>query len=388
MANYLWLTRTPPYPPMVGGDIEYSRQLLHALAAHGSVQALAYADHDVSADNARDIAWSTVPVPKRARWQSLLSPLPNVANRYADQRYLAAALVLARNCSTVVVDFIAMFWCVRPLLQAMAAWPRRPTVLVVNHNFEHDVRRQMAAEERSPFRYALMLDATKAGALEASANRMADGHTAITQPDFAALARLTHRPGLVVMPGYAGTRVESRTIGPRTPRTVAIVGNYEAHHKRMVLERLLAAITARGAHKTIRIEVTGDGDSERFRSQFPAIAFVGFVPDLDTYLSNIRLGLLGDDIGGGFKLRALTHAFHRVPMLATKSALAGAGFRPDIDYREAQSVDDLARLLHAMVDDFDLLNRLQESAYDHCRTGFSWDSRGAALAAFADHLAV
>jgi len=37
--TFLWLCRQPPYPPLRGGDVEYSRELIHSLARHTPTRA-------------------------------------------------------------------------------------------------------------------------------------------------------------------------------------------------------------------------------------------------------------------------------------------------------------------------------------------------------------
>jgi hypothetical protein len=385
---YLWLTRWAPYPPRRGGDIDYSRDLVHALAEQAPVHGIVFQDGGAVPAPRPGLTWSFVDQPEPPRLASLVSPLPNVAFRHAGQPYLRAAIAAARNVEAVFIDFISLFWLVAPLRKALdAAGGKRPLIIVVNHNFEHGVRRQMVAAERAPaMRAALAYDTWKAGRLERQANRLADGLIALTPGDRAQFETLTDKPGVVILPAYAGPRAPPRLIEASLPPRICILGNHEAHHKRMVLERTLEALSAKGVERLCPIDVVGGGETDSFQARFPDFHFHGYMEDLEAYLRTVRLGLIPDEIGGGFKIRALTHAFQRLPMLAVRSALSGMGFTAEVHYAQAETVHDMAGQIPGLVSDFARLNRLQQAAFSHCERAFDWSERGRALHDFVQNL--
>lgn len=385
--RYLWLTRWAPYPPRRGGDVDYSRELVQSLARITPVLALAFADGDDAPPVQPGLTWRFVDHKEPPRLASLLSPLPNVAFRHLSRDYLAAVIEEARTSDAVFIDFISLFWLIAPLRKAMAGWPRAPLVIPVNHNVEHDVRRQMVEAETSlPLKAALALDTWKAGRLERQANLLADGVVANTPEDAQQFQRMTPRPVESVMPGYAGRRVESRTISAATPERICILGNHEAHHKRMVLQQTLAALAAAGLEHRYQIDVVGAGDNREFETRYPGFNYKGHIDDLGAYLDTVRFGLIPDEIGGGFKHRGLTHAFQRIPMLAVRSAVQGMGLSANEHYVEARDLQDMARMIPLLMPDLDRLNAIQEAAFDHCVTAFDWDQRGRAMEAFVRRL--
>ncbi len=385
--TYLWLTRHFPYPPLKGGDVDYSRNLIESLAKYEKVHVLAFHAPGVLAPARANIAWFETPYTQPPRWRSLGSPLPNVAYRHLSADYLREAVEAARACSAVFVDFIGMFWIVEPLRAAMASWPSRPSVIVINHNVERDIRWQMVAAERSPFKAVLALDAFKATSLERRANATADGIVANTPADEIAFNAMVKTPSVVVMPAYAGARVESRTIDAATPRRVVILGHRDAHHKRLVLDHVLAAIAAQGVDKRVKIEIVGSGDLSEFREKYPGFDYLGHVDDLEPYLLTCRMGVIADDIGGGFKIRALSHAFCRLPILALDAALSGMGFVSGRHYAGVETMAQLAAGIEPLLMDEARLNRLQDAAFEHVRTAFDWADRGRDLHEFAVGLA-
>ena len=155
-----------------------------------------------------------------------------------------------------------------------------------------------------------------------------------------------------------------------------------------VLEHALAAFAAAGTDAAAAIEVCGAGDMAGSAMRYPKVAFKGFVDDIPAYLADVRLALIPDDLGGGFKMRALTLAFQRVPILGLRSAMVGTTFEPGVHYHAVDSLEEMAQVLPALVDDPDRLNALQNAAFDHCAAHFDWDERGMRLAQFGQRLRV
>lgn len=383
----LWITRFPPYPPLRGGAFDYSRDLILSLATVGEVRGLAFEAGNLAGRADAHVTWEVLPHHEPAKARSLLSPLPNVAARNVDRALLDRAAALAAECDAVFVDFIAMAWAVAPLRRRLARLAHPPPLVMVTHNHEHAVRRQMARNTASPvMRAALALDAWKAGRLERSANRAADGLTAITVTDRDSFAAAGPTPSIVLPPAYAGPTVPARTIGPATPRVMTILGNRNAHHKMMVLERTLAAFAAAGLDRAARVEIAGEGEFAHLAGRYPGFAFRGYVPDLAQYLADVRLGLLSDDIGGGFKIRAMSYAMLRVPMVALREAMAGMAFEDGVHFVGVDTLDELARAAAALVDDPARLNALQEAAFAFASTRFDPGTTGQRMRAFVDQL--
>lgn len=389
-APILWLTRWAPYPPLHGGDMIYSRDLLESLAHAAPVEALAFAREGVTPPSRDGLNWTFINSAPPHRALSLLSTLPNVAFRHAEPAYLEAALARARQARAVVVDFLGLFDVGLKLIARRDAGMgrSRPPVILLQHNHEYAVRSQMTAGERAPgLKAALALDTLKARRLEYAALRACDGVIACTPADAEAFARIAPgTPSVVAMPPYRGQSAPPRIIGPETPRRILLLGSHEAHHKRMVLLHTLEALDRSGLQHDAAVDVVGPGEKASLEARYPGFNFRGYVDDLDAYLATVRLGLIPDEIGGGFKLRALTHAFRRVPMLAVESALNGMGFTPGRDFVAATDVAEAARIAVTLLDDFDRLNAVQASAFQTCQATFDWADRGRDIAAFIDGL--
>jgi len=363
--------------------MEYSRELLGSLAQFTAIDALAFGVPGETPPHVDNVTWRLVDQAEPPRWMSLATTLPNVAFRHFGHRFLSAAIEAARGADAVFIDFIGLFWMVEPMRRAFRDWLNPPLIIVVNHNVEGDVRRQMVDAEESPVMKAILgIDAWKAARLEIRANRSADGLIANTPADAHRFEQIAERPGVVIMPAYAGPRAPPRIIGPTTPERICILGNREAHHKRMVLERTLQALSSAGVERRFAIDIVGAGDYREVQTRYPGFNYVGHLDNLDDYLRTVRFGLIPDEIGGGFKVRALTHAFQRVPMLAVRAAVLGMGLTADQDYVEARDLMDMAKIIPELIEDFDRLNRIKDAAFAHCAAAFDWEQRGRQLDQF------
>src|SRR5262249_38699221 len=105
----------------------------------------------------------------------------------------------------------------------------------------------------------------------------------------------------------------------------------------------------------------------------------GFVEDLKPILRTVRIGIVAERTGGGFKLKTLDYIFNRVPIAAIKGGIAGLPLMPGMHYLSFESMHELAQGVVAVIDDVEQLNSLQRAAYEKCNTGFDWTDRGRAL---------
>jgi glycosyltransferase involved in cell wall biosynthesis len=233
---------------------------------------------------------------------------------------------------------------------------------------------------------ALHYDALKAKRLERISNTQADGLTVHTSEDGKAFSAYASTPSIVLMPGYDGRKLKFRKIDSGVPPRITIMGNHDSYHKRMVLVRALEALKAGGLRGDFLIDIVGGGDHQQFARRFPNFNFLGFVDDLEGYMASVRIGLIPDLIGGGFKNRALAYAFNRVPILAVEGAMAGMGFKAGEHYKNEANLEDLVREIPSLIQNFEGLNDLQNSAFEHCENAFDWKERGKALHEFAQEL--
>jgi hypothetical protein len=91
------------------------------------------------------------------------------------------------------------------------------------------------------------------------------------------------------------------------------------------------------------------------------------------------MGLVVEETGGGFKLKALDYVFNHLPIAAIRGSMTGLPLTQGLDYLSFASMRELAQGVAAAIDDIERLNSMQRAAYEKCTAGFDWSDRGRTL---------
>jgi glycosyltransferase involved in cell wall biosynthesis len=375
--------------PTDAGDLMYSLHLLTSLSRAGvrlTVLAMHRTRDRAGTTDADGIEWIILPwetgreIGRRAAVRSLFSHVPNVATQYNTAPFRRALrLQMARDWDAIVVDHLGMGWA-WPAVQAYRR--RKPGVLSVfiAHQCEAEVRRGMARNFCGNIvrKIALSIDAAKADRLEKRLVRQSNLVSAITNEDlrcFGSLAKI-----ILLTPGYAGRHVACREITDATPRRALILGSGNWLAKQMNLIEFTAAADELFHERQIELWVVGNVPHHlQPKNNVRAIRFLGFVEDLGPIYRSIRIGVVAERTGGGFKLKTLDYVFNRVPIAAIRGSIAGLPLTAGLHYLSFASMRELAQGISATIDDIERLNLLQSAAYEKCSTGFDWDDRGRML---------
>ncbi|MFN4163156.1 MAG: glycosyltransferase family 4 protein [Ferrovibrio sp.] len=387
----LWLTQTDP-EPRHNGQLIYSGGLIDAIGQSGAqvdiVGAMRPGTPHRPPERQAGLRWFLAEQKPRALWHTLLSPLPNVADRNWTpqlQRLLEGRLV-ENGWDVIVFDSLSAGWALAPVLKRYPQRGRRPRLVYVAHNHEESLRQQVAREHPDPLRrHILLRDAAKVARLEQAMVRAADAVTAITPEDRDRF--LADHPGrdiAVITPGYGGAYVDQRRISARQPRRAVIVGSFDWIAKRLNLEQFLAAADPLFASHNAELQVIGTARESflrQVRRRFSAIQFTGPVSGLPALMQDARVALVPERHGGGFKLKVLDYIFNRLPILALEGSVAGMPLRHEDSILLYRDYRALATGVLQVIDDYDRLNHLQDRAYAICRDRFDWASRGRQLLA-------
>lgn len=384
----LWVTRLVPYPPFVGGDATYSARLIESLAAAGvEITVLSHDNGGPPPPSTAGVEWATVPFRDRGRIRSVFGRMPALVYRFSTPQIRATLDGLLRDPSwdAVLIDNMAMADAID--LQDAAWFDGRGTLLVyVSHNHEETIREQLAARtpRRSPKHLALRWDAMKSRPLERRLVDAADLVTVNTDDDADLYRR--NAPGrryLVLTPGYDGSGVAARVIDAETPRRISLLGSYAWVAKQLNLWRFLEAATVPLARTGIGIDVVGsmpDDFAGRLRASFPGVTVTGRVDRVDPYLARARMGIVAEEIGGGFKHKVLHYVFNRLPVASLAGSVAGTPLVAGESILEYPDLDRLVKGIIGTIDDLAKLNAVQESAFRACEGRFEWADRGRGLA--------
>lgn len=386
----LWLTRAAPYPPRYGGDFIYSSHLIEALAAAGvGVRVLCSPGGGAppsEQSRERSVEWEVLPPPpERPAWRSLFGPLPSAAARHVAEGMgrRVAHEVASGAWDAVCIDHIGMAWLL-PVIRRARGRHGRPLLVYIAHNHEKSVRAQLAREAPGDLlrRIAFRIDAWKTGHLEDLLVRHVDLLVANTEVDDARY-RGDHPAvsSVVVKPAYDGP-VLDQTDPARRPRRVVVVGSFGWLAKQLNLDAFLAEAASRLATADVGLEVAGSmpPDYERsVRTRFPTVQLSGALDDLTPRLVDARVGVVPEQVGGGFKHKALQYVFCRVPILALAGSVAGTPLVPGHSILEYPDMGSLVDGILDVIDDTPRLANIETAAFEACRDQFRWPDRGVTL---------
>jgi polysaccharide biosynthesis protein PslH len=387
----LWLARAIPLP-LNSGENTYTARLAQALVAAGAsvtfMGLAASAASSLVAAEAFDsrIKWSIVPGRRIPTVLALASPLPIAIARFGTRDYAQhlEAMLRERDFDGVILDHYPMAWAIGHI-EGSKRNGTRPPIVYIAHNFEPKLAADIARNFRGNLlrKAALYANARKIVNAARGLASAADVIVTLTAEDAKSLAPLSpSSTKLVLAPGYNGPRAPDRQIAQATPRRVAIVGSYWWPPKQMNLSAFLEAADPILQNAGVGIDIIGDGpDSFRkaWEAKVQVTRFHGFVDNLGEFLASRRMGLVVEETGGGFKLKALDYIFNRVPIAAIRGSTVGLPLTQGLDYLSFPSMRELAQGVAAVIDDIERLNSMQRAAYEKCNAGFDWSCRGRTL---------
>lgn len=292
-------------------------------------------------------------------------------------------LLSGAEWDAIVFDSICVGWALSLVQQHYAHSKSRPKLVYLSHNHEESVARAIADSVRHPLRRRIKrIDALKVAHLERALARNADLVTS-NSPDDCQKFRdgLQGRPVEFLPPGYGGPRTLTRHISSVIPRRAIIVGSFDWIAKRVSLEDFLEVADGQFAKAGVELYVVGSAEETflaRLRRKCVATKFTGRVPDIGSYVSQARLALVPDQLGG-FKLKALDYVFNRLPILGIAGSVPGMPLHPGESILLYPDHQALTRGVLEVIDNFDVLNQMQGLAYTACDDQFDWESIGRRL---------
>jgi hypothetical protein len=323
---------------------------------------------------------------QRSQLAALFSSLPIAAAIDATPAYRRLLeQQLSETWDAIILDGYGTGWALPRCRQYTERYAPRCVLVHVSHNHEELLWRSMVrqAQVALPRRCALWQNYRKVRALERRLVRSVDLLSVITGEDAATLgAQLPPQRVLTLTPGYSGYSAPKRIIDARTPRHVLLVGSFRWVIKQENLTRFVRAADPVFQQHDIELDVVGDVPAElraRLQPHCGATRFHGFVDAVAPFLSNARLAVVPEVIGGGFKLKFLDYFFGRVPVVTLTAAAAGL---PQVLRSALFNCENLPAMVASIVTHIDhltLLNQRQERAWSVSAALFRWRDRGVEL---------
>ena len=382
MVHFLWLTLCDPNP-RTNGQFIYSGGLISAVAKAGAqltVLGLAREPSDREAHAEDGIEWCLAADESVHALRRLASRFPSSALRTSVGEMRSLLKQQLRNAAwdALVIDSINVAWAVPHLVRYRRKQPAA-TIAYLAQNNETEVALEAVRVETGWRRAIRLLQAAKTARLERRLAGAADVVTADAPEDCEYLSRLSGgRAVFFVPPGYDRPRVGNRSIGAETPRRAIIVGSFDWPLKRASLEAFLTDAAPLFHAHDIELHVVGrtaPSYVQGLHARFPTVKFFGSVPQTSCHLAGARIGLV-PDVLGSFKLKSLEYVFNRLPIFGIEGAVPGLGLENGAGIILAKTHRELASAVIHAIDDLDLLNRLQETAFVRCESRFDWDVIG------------
>jgi len=379
----LWIARALPFP-LDTGDRIYSARLIRAVADAGAdLTVVGFAPAPASAVPENwPVRWRLVDGEPHGTARALFSTMPLVGAAHATSSYRRLVHELAQEqWDFVVFDQYGMGWAMDEF-QSHRVSGKAPVLVHVAHDHEASVYKSLVRGfQGSIFKRAgIWQNWLKTRAIERHIARTVDLVTAITDEDAKLFAiDAPHTGSVVLTPGYVGAVSKRSSIGLEVPRNVIMVGNYKWVAKSENLRQFVAAADAAFYDAGITLHVVGsmaESLANELRQNTRATVLHGFVDDVGPHFANARIGVVPEEIGGGFKLKFLDYFFGRVAVASLTHATAGL---PE-EIRSAMicspDIPSLVKAIVTQIDDTETLSNMQTNALAAAQTRYRWEDRG------------
>lgn len=383
-TRFIWLAPEIPFNPD-SGQLIYSNGLLRGLLETGAQGVLIAFAREQSREYPLGLEVKAVSRPKRWRPLSLFSTLHSDAWRLRNEESAAClrAAVLAQP-DIIVIDYFATGWALPIVREALSGRRRRPVLVYLAHNYESDLRKQVANSMRNPiWHLVLRIDAWKAARLERDLCNTCDLIVANTDEDKRRFeASFPGKFAITLSPAYDGDITATRPITAALPRKVLIVGAFDWIAKQTNLRRFLAAAQKPFQAAGIDLLVVGRAQRsfiEELTRKHPFCKFTGPVEDVRPFLSSARIGVMPDEVGGGFKHKYLYYIFSGLAVATFRSQTAGLPVNVDRDMIARDSLEGLVAGIVEGIDDIPRLEEMRRRCWEACAQAFSWTDRARRL---------
>lgn len=382
----LYLTKVYPYPPENAGDAVYSRGIIEAIAGTCSVSVLC-AQSAAQMPPPKSIDWHIAGPARRGRAGSVLSRWPLIAWKGAQPDYLAQLdqLLAQGGWDAIVLDNLGLAHAL-PRAEAYRRANPGTKLIYVSHEYEYPTRagKYGSYSMSLPKRTMANWDLQKVKRSEEALIRSCDLVTVINTADVAPFKKISDQVKyLPLIPGYDGPVLQSRQLDQKLPRRALLLGGRRSEQKQQILldwmEKSYEPLCAAGVEMVIVGDMP-DALQATLAQRYPQTQVMGFVDDLNALIGSARMGIIADTVGGGFKMRLLSHVFQRLPIVGLSGAISGLPTPEGEGYLGVSDLDKLVGVVQQSIDDLPLLNGIQNKAFEDCLPRFSWQSRAQSLA--------
>lgn len=292
----------------------------------------------------------------------LASGLPFASQPFRTRALRSHARDALEGADLVVLDHIGASWALDLALTARVAGAR---LVYIAHNVESDTRRTAinAGDLRAAF---ARFDARRIEVAERRLLRDAHAVVCISSGDRDRFREIGARADLVVVnPIHSGPATLVR-LDVDTPRRVVIVGSFHWRAKQHNLMRFLTVRSAAASTSDIAVRIVGSMPApfqRKLAERFPDVEITGRVDRIQDHLDGCRIGVIPEEEGGGFKLKALDYAYAGLPIFGLDKGLRGLPLRDGASMRAFTTMEGLWTGILAWIDALPDLDGLRQNAF-------------------------
>lgn len=366
--HFVLVTRFFPFPAHTGA-YRYSEFLIAVLSGIAKRVSVVCADRWEGQQSGQP------PSPGNVRYLTFVPHRPTMAGRaltlspnatlpfMSGQAAEKLGQAIADRPDLVVLDHIGASWGARHI-------PDHIPLVYCTHNDEYLARLSFARAQSSLLAVPHYADALRIRLRDAAVFRQSALVTAISNHDLQTLTP-RYRPSAIahLPPAWLGELPHRMNVA-ESPRAVCHFGSLDWEAKRLNLRRFLSANAPKLAAAGIELLVAGKAERrhlDRFRRDFPQVQFLGEVEGEGEVLRRARIGILCGEIGGGFRMTALTYAAHGLPIAARPELVEDIGLVSANSFIGFQSDADASDAIIAAIDRIDRLQEIGQQAHDRAR---------------------
>jgi len=373
------ISRFVPWPSDTGALI-YSAMVANLVAEFADETVMVAASNPFgNAPIPEGVKARVGPARKTSAIGYLTSGLPFASQPFRTPALRQRAREELTGADLVVLDHIGACWA---LDLALAAGTGGARLVYSAQNVESDTRRTMvdAGGLRAAF---ARFDAHRLEVAERRLLRDADVVLCVSSNDRDRFREMGANADLAVVNPVHTSPAHFVGINRDTPRRVVLIGSFHWRAKQQNLVSFLKARTAVSSGASIAVRVVGSMP-EPFRlkiiESFPDIDITGPVHRIEDHLDGCRIGVIPEEEGGGFKLKALDYAYAGLPIFGLENAMRGLPLREGASMRAFTTMEGLWEGIIAHIGDLPMLEALRSRALETFEAGANMQNLRATFA--------
>lgn len=380
-----------PYPPIAGGKTE-TYKLIEGLSKQGhDVDVISYCDDlDRAREMERESGCTIVPVPglPNRTWgnvlKNVISPDPLPVMKARTERYQDEVSDRADDADVLHLHALQTAYLASSLDVDV------PTVLRFN-NVKYEIYRQYAKHTGNPAKslYAYLQYAKTKG-FETRIPERSDLTLTITEEDRERLTRRDTSANIDVLPAGVDLSRFRPDNGEPEERTITFFGSMDYHPNEdaaiWFTEEVLPRVRAQFDDATFEIVGKSPPASVRALAKRDGVRVTGFVEDIQEYVSRATIVVIPIRVGTGVRIKVLHAMAMGKPMVSTPVGVQGIRVEEDRHAVVAQTPDEFAAAVEALLTDPERRGRLGRNARTLVKSDHDWATIVERLGAFYDGL--